>query len=241
MAFDKIAKNERIAEQVYQALRRAIFERHFQVGDKLPSEGLLSKQFGVSKPSVKCALQRLAALGFIETRVGQGSFVLESDPNLVLVKLRDLPLSDNDIAQITEYRMYFEMNATRLALKKITEDNFHKLEAILRQMDEAVERDDSTLHSTLDYEFHLEVCRATQNRAFVFSYETVGKILRKHANALNEAFFRKVRSSGQQSGEDVHWKLVNAMRSKDINECRMCYLQMFSVLEPLSLEEFKDC
>jgi GntR family transcriptional repressor for pyruvate dehydrogenase complex len=237
LSIEKIEKQS-VTEKVFNVLREEILNHGFQVGDKFPSEASLSAQFGVSKATIKNALQRLVTLGLIETRVGQGSFVREFDPGQYLDQINDFFLSKSDIHQITEYRMYFEMDALRLAIKKAAQENYEKMEICLRQMDEAVQRQDIILHGMLDYQFHLEICRATGNSIFVMAYEIIGKMLCKHTTILNETFFKQI--NPKNAREDVHWRLYRAIKAGDIDACRSCYLEMFSVLERLNEEQFKD-
>jgi GntR family transcriptional repressor for pyruvate dehydrogenase complex len=237
MAINKIEKQS-VADRVFNALRQEILDQSFPVGGKLPSEGALSKQFGVSKASVKSALQRLATLGLIETRVGQGSFVREFNPLKYMDQIHEFLLSNRDISQITEYRMYMEMAGARLAIKKAKHENFEQMESLLRQMEEAREKNDVVLHGKLDYQFHLEICRATQNDIVVQAYEIIGRLLVQHTTILNDGYFKKI--SGQALGEDVHRKLYQAIKSGDLAACRRCYIDMFSVFENLEEEDFAD-
>jgi GntR family transcriptional repressor for pyruvate dehydrogenase complex len=239
MNFNKVTKQERVAEQVYHAIHQAILEKRFTAGEKLPSEGELCEQFGVSKAPIKTALHRLSTLGLIETRVGQGSFVLDPNDNLLLAQLGEIPLSDCNVSQINEYRFYFEMDTVRLAMKRATDEDFRKCESILRRMDDSIAAGDIALHDKADYEFHLEVCKATKNRAIVFAYETIGKLLRRHAALLSKGYFKKI--CEQEPGEDIHWKLLDAMKAKDIDACRSCYIILFSVFETPQENDFPDC
>jgi GntR family transcriptional repressor for pyruvate dehydrogenase complex len=227
-----------IADQVFNELRQEILDRNFAVGDKLPSESMLSEQFGVSKATIKIVLQRLATLGLIETRVGQGSFIREFSTAQYLSQMQDFLLSDQDVSQITEYRLYVEMATTRLAMKRVGEEDFKRMEELLRQMDDAVEKNDIVLHGKLDYQFHLEICRATGNNIFVTAYEIIGKMLRQHATILNDEFFRKIK--GQKIGEDIHWKLLQAIKDKNLDVCRKCYAAMFSVFNEIPDSEIRD-
>ncbi|MDR2417837.1 MAG: GntR family transcriptional regulator [Treponema sp.] len=239
MNFNKVTKQEGVADQVYHALHQAILKKHLTAGEKLPSESTLCEQFGVSKASIKSALHRLSTLGLIETRVGQGSFVLDPNDSLFLVMLGEIPLSDCNVSHINEYRLYFEMDTVRLAMKRASDEDFRKCESILRRMDDAIVAGDIVMHDKMDYEFHLEICKATKNRAFVFAYETIGKLLRRHAARLSEGYFKKI--IGQQPGEDIHWRLLDAIKAKDIDACRKCYLILFSVFETLQEADFLDC
>ena len=237
MSFEKIAKQS-VADQVFNSLKQEILDRNFEIGVKLPSESDLSKQFGVSKATIKIALQRLATLGLIETRVGQGSFVQQFDTHQYLSQMKEFILSNHTISQITEYRIYVEMATTRLAIKRASEEDFVRMEEILRQMDEAIVQNDIVLHGKLDYQFHLEICRATGNNIFVLAYETIGKMLRQHTTILNDGCFNFL--AGQKPGESIHWKLLQAIRERDINACRNCYIKMFSVFEKISAAESAD-
>ena len=234
MSFEKIEKQS-VADQVFNSLKQEILDRHFEAGDKLPSEAMLSKQFGVSKATIKMALQRLVTLGLIETRVGQGSFVRQFDAPQYLSQMKEFMLNDHDISQITEYRLYVEMATTRLAIKRAGEENFKRMEELLRQMDEAAVKNDIVLHGKLDYQFHLEICRATGNNIFVLAYEIIGKMLRQHATILNDGISRKL--NAQEPGMDIHWKLLQAIKDRDLNACRDCYVTMFSVFEKISAAE----
>jgi GntR family transcriptional repressor for pyruvate dehydrogenase complex len=226
MAIEKI-KKKNISDTVFQALREEIIHRGFKTGDKLPSMARLSEQFGVSVATIKVVLQRLSALGLIETKTGQGSFVLAFDPYQYMNQMSDFMLSENDINDIAEYRYYIETAVTELAIRNATEENFKNMEDLLNQMGEAARNNDIKRHGELDHQFHLEICKATQNNIFVLACELEEKILFKHTVALNEQFFKK--SAEQRPNEDVHWRLYKAIKAKDIEGCRKCYKEMLRI------------
>ncbi len=61
--------------QLTNHLADAIAKGEYAVGDKLPSENTLCQQFGVSRITVRQALQRLSQQGLIYSVHGKGSFV----------------------------------------------------------------------------------------------------------------------------------------------------------------------
>jgi GntR family transcriptional repressor for pyruvate dehydrogenase complex len=225
MPIEKIQKQGR-ADMVFAALRKEIIDGTFQTGEKIPSAGSLSRQFGVSLATVKAALQRLAALGLIETRVGQGSFVMVFDPNHYLDQVSDFLLTENDITQLNEFRLCLEMAIVRLVVKKTSGGNFRRMEQLLYEMDEAARKNDIELHGRLDYQFHLEIAKATGNNLFVLLYEMMGKLVCRHITILNSEFFRR-----PQDVEDVHWRLFRAIKDKDVETCRRCYVEMLYFME----------
>src|SRR5690242_4397509 len=66
--------------QLKCALMEAIDSGQWQSGQQLPNEGKLAEGFGVSKITVRQALQELADLGYVRREQGRGTFV--SKPKL---------------------------------------------------------------------------------------------------------------------------------------------------------------
>lgn len=64
-------------EQIYNHLEKAIRERTYRAGDRLPSEKELQEAYGVSRITAKKAMNLLAEAGYIERRPGRGSFVAD--------------------------------------------------------------------------------------------------------------------------------------------------------------------
>ena len=76
---DEKAKKISASEQVFEALQSQISSGVWKVGDRLPSEGELAERYGVIRLTVRVALQKLNALGVVETRTGSGTYVIEFD------------------------------------------------------------------------------------------------------------------------------------------------------------------
>ncbi|MDR3190699.1 MAG: trehalose operon repressor [Lactobacillaceae bacterium] len=72
---------------IYQQLKEQILSNQIPAGDLLPSEPVLRDTLGVSRDTVRKALNLLEQDGLIQKKKGKGSFVLNHT-------LRDFPLSD---------------------------------------------------------------------------------------------------------------------------------------------------
>lgn len=72
-----------LAGQIAEALELAILDGRFKIDERLPTEDELAGQFGVSRPTVREALKRLAARHFIRSRRGPagGTFVMGPSPD----------------------------------------------------------------------------------------------------------------------------------------------------------------
>ena len=58
-------------------LRDQIVRRAWPPGSKIPSENQLTRRLGVSRVSLREALQNLASLGLLESRQGGGTYVMD--------------------------------------------------------------------------------------------------------------------------------------------------------------------
>ena len=73
MADEGKSKKTSAADAVCEALRSQISSGVWKVGDRLPCEGELAERYGVNRLTVRVALQKLNALGVVETRAGAGT------------------------------------------------------------------------------------------------------------------------------------------------------------------------
>ncbi|MFH0823271.1 MAG: GntR family transcriptional regulator, partial [Pseudomonadota bacterium] len=64
---------ERISHKVANQLKKAISDGVLRVGSRLPAERELAEQMGVSRPSIREAIQQLELQGIVETVHGGGT------------------------------------------------------------------------------------------------------------------------------------------------------------------------
>ncbi len=69
-------------EQIKEAIKKDIVTGSLKAGEKLPSVRSLARDLKISILTVKKAYDELVDEGFIETRQGLGSFVLEDNSQL---------------------------------------------------------------------------------------------------------------------------------------------------------------
>lgn len=61
--------------QIHNEIKRNIEANRWKIGDRIPSERELSTDFGVSRMTLRQAIQTLVDEGILERRVGSGTFV----------------------------------------------------------------------------------------------------------------------------------------------------------------------
>jgi GntR family transcriptional regulator len=88
--------------QVFLVLQDAITESRYAPDEALPSEEELAKRFGVSRVTIRSAMEKLDALGLVERRQGVGTFVRElSGPQPLTVPMVDLQARSREIVRTT--------------------------------------------------------------------------------------------------------------------------------------------
>ena len=85
-------RQRRLSDDIVARLEAMILEGTLKAGERLPAERVLAEQFGVSRPSLREAIQKLAAKGLLSSRQGGGTYVCEnlgstfSDPLMHLLE-----------------------------------------------------------------------------------------------------------------------------------------------------------
>ena len=65
----------RVSDQVVQKLQTLIEQRNLKQGDRLPAERQLATSLGISRPSLREAIQQLISLGILSSRRGDGTYI----------------------------------------------------------------------------------------------------------------------------------------------------------------------
>lgn len=64
----KSVKHVRVSDEIVNQVKALISQGMLKPGDRLPPERELVNQFGVSRPSLREALNALGAMGFLEVK-----------------------------------------------------------------------------------------------------------------------------------------------------------------------------
>jgi GntR family transcriptional repressor for pyruvate dehydrogenase complex len=162
----KPIKPKRISDQVFDQLRELIFRGEFKAGEKILTERELAEAFGVSRTSVRDAINKLVVMGLLEQRQGQGTFVRSPetrDENLIgaMVETQEASITD-----LLEVRMGLECNAAAIAASRAVDKDFRFMEKSIEEMQKEVAS--GRLGTEADASFHMAIAYATKNPLQVF-------------------------------------------------------------------------
>ncbi len=155
-----------------QALGDRIRDGRLAVGEKLPAEGAIMQEFGVSRTVVREAISRLQAAGMVETRHGVGTFVLgQGGASSFRIDPTQLA-AIQDVISVLELRIGVETEGAALAASRRTPQDLSALRAALSAFSSAVDQARDPIGP--DYQFHLEIARATHNTHYADLMTTLG-------------------------------------------------------------------
>lgn len=196
-----------VKNQVFDQLRDQIMERTWAPGAKIPSENALAEAFGVSRVSIREALQMLASLGLLETRHGGGTYVRDYAGEVLFSPLLPmLALDTLDILHVLEFRKIVESGIASLVVKRAGKAEIAELEAAFRDMEE--HRNDARAFAQADLSFHLALAKATGNPVIV-------KVNAVITDILKVSMYGIVGSLGTKDGLYYHRKILEAIKAQD--------------------------
>ena len=199
-------------QQVASQLEELILAGKIEVGEKLPPEGVLAAQFGVSRPVVREALAQLRDRGLTETVSGSGTYVRRPDgDNLTEVLLRHLRFETlarpQVIENLYEARIAVEVMAARLAAGRGHENDLNLISTRLEEMRAAL--GDPAAWIAADMGFHLAVVDASHN---VF----LGAFLMPMTRIIEQSMSESLRDPrAVRSGLSAHEAVCAAIVSRD--------------------------
>lgn len=205
-------KAESLRTQVYLQLKAKLMEGVWKVGEKLPSENELCRSFGVSRVTVRAALQQLEILGLVETKHGGGTFVKDFSTINAMDALHPLmQISRNqDIITVLEYRKIIEKGTIALAVPKVTKKDIEYLEETYARMLSCV--DEPEQHAKADHLFHYRIAQIARNPIITKVYGIINEI-------LSAAMVDIVKLLGCEIGLRYHRKLIDAIKRGDVAAC----------------------
>ena len=153
-----------LVSQISSALRQALEAGRYKPGDKLPSEAELTRAHAVSRAVVREAIAALRADGLVEAKKGAGVFVLDpaSRPGRAFDDLTTARISS--VIELLELRTAFELEAAALAATRRSPVQMEAIHDAHARVEVCLRNGRPTRDA--DFEFHLAIAEATQNRRF---------------------------------------------------------------------------
>jgi DNA-binding FadR family transcriptional regulator len=199
---------------VVNSIKELLLGKKVLPGDRLPPETELCRLLSVSRGSVREAMKILSALGIVEVKRGDGTYISTGGGEVMFDPLLfKLIVSQPEFAELKELRTLLEKNVVRLATLNASDDD-------LRLLRECVEKTRSLKDKTekkyeelllLDLEFHAILGRVGKNRPLETIYRFVMQYFRPYvAQSLTK------HSNFSRESSDAHQKILEAVERRDV-------------------------
>jgi DNA-binding FadR family transcriptional regulator len=221
-------RTHNLAHDLVAKLSQSILLGQLKPGEKLPSEGAIVREHGVSRTVVREAISKLQASGLVETRHGIGTFVLEQNGE------QGLRLNVDTVAGvrgILELRLGLETQAAALAAQRRSEQQLQQMRQALDDYQRLLNSNDSCVEA--DRRFHLLIAEATANSCFVEIMQHLGSAmiprtrvnmaergqadlgrLAQFANLEHEAIFNAIKRQDPDAARAAMWLHLTNSRDR---------------------------
>ncbi len=180
--FSQIRRIEHLPARIASHIGKEIAEGRVMAGEKLPTEHILAKTFGVSRSVVREAIAQLRNEGLVETRQGVGAFVTEA-LRRGSIRIEQADLHDREsFRSLFQLRMPLEIEAAGLAAVHHVDADLKKLDDSLARMTGAEKWTDQGI--VADLVFHRALAAATHNEYYPLF---IGFIAERISLAINAA------------------------------------------------------
>lgn len=232
MAIQTIQK-QNVVSAVYEQIKEKLLDGSWPPGCKLPSESELTQSFNVSRVSIRSAVQRLRDLGVVITQQGKGTFVAQNmDRDSLLTAQRPIMhLSQEEFLDMMVFRQTVEFKCMELAVVNATEEDILALEQALNRM--LTSKDDYKKYSQADFDFHLAIAKASQNKVFYKVMKSIKDIYYYYLEELNRALGITLESV------EAHLKVYMAIKNRDSGKAVAVLNEAMSV-NTLAIEKLKN-
>ena len=208
-----------LVPEIVASLETDIREGRLLPGQKLPTESELVGRFDVSRTVVREAISRLQASGLVETRHGIGTFVMV--PPVAELNFRIAPqdmATAADVIELLELRISLESEAAALAALRRSAESLSAMAAALASFKVAIHADSDAVPS--DFQFHMEVARATGNRHFAELMTYLGTMIIPRTRLKTAASAPEGRLPYLERVHHEHENILEAIRRQEPEAAR---------------------
>ena len=219
-------KTSKISDEVYKQIVSLISNGHLKPGDKIPSERELSAELGISRQSIREALNRAEVMGLIDVRQGEGSFILSSlneslKPPLTVIMEDEV----ERIFDFLEIRKLVEGWCAEKAALEATGEELKDMKTILDKMKKVVSKDKQW--EELDLVLHRSIAKATHNIVAIHIMDAL--------KVNFSLFFRFTKSMPSSERLDVlwqhHYEIIDAIARKESIEAKQKVIDHLNFIE----------
>lgn len=231
-----LIKKKKLADEVIDEVKRMIQSGKLREGDRLPNQIEFAAQLGVSRTSLREAINTLCVLGVLEQHQGFGTIVKSRFSALYADHLSAPFITDEKATmELLEARQFIEIGAARLAAKNATQEQLKDMGTLIEAMADANKKGDIPKLAEQDIDFHFQIAQATGNRVMIHLLANIRNLMEKF---MHEAFlvlhdqkrYLKAHRDIYQAIAQKDPKMASALMKKHIQDVQKDLQQYYRVM-----------
>lgn len=200
-------QNIRTSDIVFKKIEEKILNGEWEPGAKIMSEPQLVKELGVSRMSVREAIEKMVALDILTKKQGEGTFVNALNPSVYLNTLIPMIVLDRDnYLDILEFRLITEVESARLCAERCSDEKILELSKCYEAM--VAYQQDSEKFTVEDMRFHMLIAEGSGNPLIRKVNNVLRSLLEYHQKMLYQTL-------GPSGGLKEHKAILTAIKDRD--------------------------
>ena len=211
-------------KMIISEIKTLINTKNLEPGEKLPSERLLAERMGVTRGSIRNAIQKLESYGLLKSMPQSGTFISNlgrAALNGMIDQILNLP--EPDFKSLVETRIFLEIKSVRFAAIRHTAEDLECIEQALEDYRTKTLSGKESVEE--DLLFHLAIAQASHN-------PSLNQLMLSITPQIITDFekYHVCKSDMALSAIKEHEAIVEAIRTKDPDQAELMIKEHFSVL-----------
>jgi GntR family transcriptional repressor for pyruvate dehydrogenase complex len=166
-----IMDKDSLKKKVVKKIIALIASGQYADSQPLPAERKLAADIGVSRGTLRKALEELAELGLVEIRQGSGAYVRHSSFSDVPEELLPAGVAKVSAGDMMVARKAIELAAIETAVERMSDEQVRHLQMLVSDM--AYHCDDLAEFLSLDIAFHRYLVECSGNPVLLAAYDAI--------------------------------------------------------------------
>ena len=203
---------KKLADSVIEEIKRKLTSGELKEGEKLPNQNELAARLGVSRTSLREALNTLTMIGVIEQRPGFGTVIRSRGPAIFVDHLAFPLISDEKATiELIQARRVIEIGAVELAVRHAAPEQIDEMGKLIEIMAQDVRERRISDYIENDVAFHYLIAKASQNRFILHLFATLRGAMEQY---MQEGFRALPRMQDRSYG--FHEKIYEGIKNGDV-------------------------
>ena len=217
----------RLVDHVVEKLLALVQARGLQAGERLPAERQLAAELGVSRNSLREAIQKLTSQGALVSRRGDGTYVQSTAPAEWLQEamgplVRLLDADPHYRYDVLETRHALETSTAWLAAQRATPADKERIQRCFDVMMQHQQSGHAELAARADAQFHLAIAEASHNVVLVQVMQSLFAVVLSTVERNRHDMFRLSAPETLRVLTAQHQDQMQAILDGDPTRARAC-------------------